>query len=120
MTDPFAVAHPPAILAASKALNTTLANCWPRISETQHAGQVMRMIILCWLNLHDGGVVSQPTATESDEITKELVLTAMFLESLWEQRELEPPSKWNEVLERKPELAKLFPALGNRLAAKAS
>lgn len=117
MTNPFAVTHPPVLLSASKALNATLVNCWPRMHDAQHAGQVTRIVILCWLNLHGGDGAPELATSERDAITSELTLTATFLESLWAQRELEPPCQWDEVLQRKPQLAKLFPALDKRRAA---
>lgn len=119
MTDPFAVVHPPAILSASKALNATLLNCWPRLSDSGHAGQIMRIIVLCWLNLHDNGVVPRPAPAQADAINRELSRTAALLESIWAQRGLDPPGQWAEVLQRKPELAELFPGLTQRLETSA-
>lgn len=78
----------------------------------------MHIVVICWLNLHDDAA-STMKERGSDDIAQQLVRTATFLEYLWTQRDLEPPNQWAEVMQRKPELVKLFPALGDRLVARA-
>ena len=49
MTDPFLAQHCQSLLAASKALRSTIVNCWPRALD-RHAAEILRGIVVCWLN----------------------------------------------------------------------
>ncbi|EFX03905.1 hypothetical protein CMQ_833 [Grosmannia clavigera kw1407] len=51
LTDPFAVRHPPVLVAATATLQATLASCWPRLADSPWPLEVVRMLMLCWLNV---------------------------------------------------------------------
>ncbi|KAM5386711.1 hypothetical protein ACJZ2D_000004 [Fusarium nematophilum] len=111
MTDPFATAHPPTVLAAAQTLNAIMANCWPRIQETEHTEPIIRIAALCWLNVHEDEEVasSQLTQEDVDVLSQELMRTSNILESVWAKDGSKRPAKLDEVLKQEPRLARLFP-----------
>ncbi|RSM07981.1 hypothetical protein CEP52_004916 [Fusarium oligoseptatum] len=114
MTDPFATAHPPTVITATQALNTIIANCWPRIQETEHAEQIIRILSLCWLNVAEESQSNSTQIPEADVeiLSQELVRTSKILQAIWAEDDSKRPRRLDEVLEKEPRLAKLFaPAL---------
>lgn len=111
MTDPFSVAHPSTVVAAGEALDALLSSCWPRIIETEHAGQILRIITVCWLNLCDQEDETDQAATTSDRnhIRKQLFMSSRIFKSVWARPDLEMQHKLAEALSREPRLAPLFP-----------
>ena len=108
MTDPFAMAHTPSVLSAAKALKAATTNGWPRIPDTDHASTILRIVILCWLNLHDESSTSPVHSSESNAIDQELRLTVKILQHLWSERSIKPPELLNEILQREPRLSQLL------------
>ncbi|KAL2761184.1 hypothetical protein ACRALDRAFT_2092695, partial [Sodiomyces alcalophilus JCM 7366] len=53
LTDPFVARLPLCILAAVKALQVTLRNCWPCFLHGGHCDQVITDLSVCWLSVHD-------------------------------------------------------------------
>jgi hypothetical protein len=104
LTDSFALAYPPAVLAAAKALNTTILNCWPRIEGTQHAEQIIHIISITWTNIQDQP--SSEKSAELDRLAGELSKTSTLLSALW--RENGPPEKLLDILKEESELRPLF------------
>jgi hypothetical protein len=51
MTDPFAPVAPPTLLAAIKALQAVLANCWPRIPASPWQNEIINALVLSWMHL---------------------------------------------------------------------
>ncbi|KAK3306936.1 uncharacterized protein B0T15DRAFT_484174 [Chaetomium strumarium] len=51
ITDPFAPVVPETLLAAIKALQAVLANCWPRIPASPWQDEIINALALCWLHL---------------------------------------------------------------------
>ncbi|CAM1511089.1 Fc.00g086020.m01.CDS01 [Cosmosporella sp. VM-42] len=113
MTDPFALAHPPAVLAAAQALNTVIANCWPRlqVQDSGHIEHIMRIIALCWLSLQDNDATAYLSKTDVDSISEELMRSSKMLQSLWKEKNAHPPERVAEILEQEPRLASLFPSV---------
>ncbi|KAF7545837.1 hypothetical protein G7Z17_g8870 [Cylindrodendrum hubeiense] len=109
MEDPFAMAYPPAILAATKALGVTITSCWPRFNEGENLGQIIRILSLCWLNVCGDDTAPTPDSDGVNAISRELVQTSNMLQSVWAQSHATPPEGLEKVLENEPRLTKLFP-----------
>ncbi|KAL1873131.1 hypothetical protein VTK73DRAFT_1042 [Phialemonium thermophilum] len=79
ITDPFALSHPPSLLAAVAALQATIINCWPRLSQGVWQEEIMKMLIQSWLRLVDD---DSPSTTNSEvriQLRRELNKTAKML-----------------------------------------
>jgi hypothetical protein len=109
MTDPFATAHGPVILAACKALNSCTRECWPRMTE-ERSGEVMRMLIMCWLNIHSTTTGPKLEAQAAHAIEVELKTTSKLLFAIGEQNGQVTPPELLEIIQREPQLKQLFPA----------
>jgi len=48
LTDPFGSSNPSLLLAAVKATQTTIVNCWPRMTESVHRVELVKALTLCW------------------------------------------------------------------------
>lgn len=109
MTDPFAVLRVPVVVQATKALNATILNCWPRILEGGYEGEVMRTIATCWLNLHDGKLLDhRPISHDVGPLIQELTQTVKMLQSLRRTDATEPLPGLHEILKEEPKLEGLF------------
>lgn len=108
MTDPFATAHPPALLSAAEAMNAIIVNCWPRILDSEHVEQIIRAISLCWLSLYDGDTASQASEQDTSAISEQLARSGEMLQAIWQQHNVQPPKKLSEVLKQEPRLKALF------------
>ena len=111
MTDPFSLARPSTLVAAGEALDALLSSCWPRISEAEHAGQIIRIITLAWLNLQDQGDEDPRAASTSakDRICKQLLKSMRMFKSIWDGQDLEMQRKLSQAVSQEPRLAVLFP-----------
>ncbi|KAK0388726.1 hypothetical protein NLU13_4969 [Sarocladium strictum] len=108
MTDPFAAAHGPAILAACKALNSCVRECWPRMTE-ERSDEVMRIIIMCWLNIHAAKTGPRLADDLQDSIASELKHTSEMLYAINKARNLSTPPELLEIIEKERQLKSLFP-----------
>lgn len=105
LTDAFALAYPPAVLAAVQALNATILNCWPRITGTPHAEHIINLISRSWTNIQD----TSDRGEEFDSLRLELTKTMTLLAALWkESGETLPTEKLSEVVSKAPHLRPLF------------
>ncbi len=50
---PFGTAYPPLLLAAVKAIQATLVDCWPRIAI--YRAEILRGLATCWCRIEEGG-----------------------------------------------------------------
>ena len=57
LTDPFAMSHPETLTAAIVGLQDVILVCWPRLSGPPWDDELLKMIVVCWLNVleHGGG-----------------------------------------------------------------
>ncbi|ROW07998.1 hypothetical protein VPNG_06114 [Cytospora leucostoma] len=53
MTNPFAALAPPTLSAAISCLQATIANCWPRLTTPTYQSEVIKMLVMCYLTVHD-------------------------------------------------------------------
>lgn len=51
LTDPFGPSAPETLLAAVKALQAVLTNCWPRIPDSPWQDEIINALVLCWLHV---------------------------------------------------------------------
>src|SRR5687768_16956207 len=107
MTDPFATAHGKAILSACKALNTCIRDCWPTVTE-ERSGEVMRMIIMCWLHVHSAKTGPKMAESLVQVIETELKLTSKMLYAIREDNGHQTPPELLEIVQKEPELKALF------------
>lgn len=112
MTDPFATAYLPSILAAADALAAIIANCWPRLSELSHVERIVSIISLCWINVHNDDAATQLSTADKELLLRRLTRISDMLQALWEQCGIKPPTKLNEVVQAEPRLSALFPTVG--------
>jgi hypothetical protein len=112
MTDPFAVAHPPTLRATTQLLGAIIANAWPRVRESEHMDNVVRILSLCWLNLLEelehGS--SQDQREDLQALSQELMSQGEALKALWADDTPRRPPKLDEVLKQEPKLSGLFPS----------
>lgn len=112
MTDPFALAHPPTVLAAAKAENALICNCWPRFLQSDHDKQVVLNVGICWLALVENESASTSSCEAAIALDQELRLTSAMLRSLWGRQGMNPPGKLAKAIEQEPRLGILFPPDG--------
>lgn len=74
LSNPFGPAYPPLLIAAAKALQTLMLNCWPRMSFWR--GEVLKGITLCWLRIAAENQSSRQLATVKEELRKTVQILA--------------------------------------------
>lgn len=112
MTDPFGLARPQAVTAAAKALNATLINCWPRITESGNIGELVRILSICWLNLDSGNdIVDRPSERDIAGVAPELKKASAILSVIWKQEGEKIPPQVDGITRQEPELRQLFATL---------
>ncbi|RBA20498.1 hypothetical protein FPRO05_08943 [Fusarium proliferatum] len=112
MTDPFAVSHPLTLIAATQTMSAIITNSWPRIRETEHMENVVRILSLCWLNVSEE-IEHEASRTLADinTLSRELAHTARILQALWDHDASQCPAKLSEALKQEPRLSNLFPEM---------
>ncbi|RGP66415.1 hypothetical protein FLONG3_8852 [Fusarium longipes] len=110
MTDPFAVAYPPTLLATTQLIGAIIINAWPRVREPEHMENIIRILSLCWLNVLEEleHTVSKDQEEGLQALHQELASKAKALKALWADNTSKRPSKLDEVLEKEPRLTGLF------------
>ncbi|KAJ3492627.1 hypothetical protein NLG97_g5264 [Lecanicillium saksenae] len=107
LTDAFALAYAPAVIAAAKALNIVILNCWPRVVGTPHAEQIINIVSRCWTNIHDAD--NGNANSDLNILAEELKQTMSLLASLWaESDEPLPKEKLASIVKEAPHLEPLF------------
>ncbi len=104
MTDPFAMTHPATLLSAITVLQAIISNAWPRISDGPWKDEILKALVLAWLNLRDG--VSK--STESDRVASELIKTTTLLSAVTKTAHSSLPSQAALLVSEEPALAPLF------------
>lgn len=80
LTDPFGPSHPSLLQAAAKATQTTVVNCWPRMTESTHRIELVKALTLCWATVNgDIGATDEPKRLELEGIKKELQVAGRTL-----------------------------------------
>jgi hypothetical protein len=116
MTDPFAPAAPSTLLAAIKALQAVLANCWPRIPGSPWQDEIINALVLCWLHVaeHEQPATGRTEIADYAQIEPELLTSSKALAAVLKTAEggaaTDLATHVAPLLEKEPRLAKLFPS----------
>lgn len=110
MEDPFATAYPPAVIAATKAAQTIVTTCWPRLFGGANFEQIIRSLSLCWLNLCEDADAPRADDEASVAISKALLETSRRLGAIWDRTHKASSEGMSEVFRKDLRLVKLFPA----------
>lgn len=107
LTDPFGTQHPPSLLSAAQLLQAILRRCWPRIPH--YCNEIIKMLMLCWLNLDDENSVPPDSSTLS-KLKPELTKTADMLFAVMKAAQVDLSERVDPLIEKEPQLEKLFKA----------
>ncbi|RQM05721.1 hypothetical protein DH86_00003586, partial [Scytalidium sp. 3C] len=111
LTDPFGVSVPSLLLSATKALQITILNCWPRISEKTHRIEVIKAIALCWNTVNeksnDNVDETEDRIKELDEVKNGLKLSGRLLVKAVEGR-FDIKAELQPLLRADPTLVSVF------------
>ena len=118
LTDPFGTSHAETLAAAITGLREVVLVCWPRLSEPLWGDEILRIIIVCWLNVleHEqdqkgvsAGKRSQNRAPGMDDnLKKQLSVSAKQLLSVWEADDVDVVAKIKLLTAKEPRLIGLF------------
>jgi len=101
MTDPFVMSYPPTLAATILALQETLSSCWPRISNTPWQEEILKILVVCWLNVRED-------QKESSDIDAALVKTASVLFAVMEAGKVDVSARVGPLLAKEPGLRAMF------------
>ncbi|KAH8879445.1 poly A polymerase C-terminal region-like protein [Thozetella sp. PMI_491] len=102
MTDPFAASSSPTLLAAIAALQAILSNAWPRISDGPWKDEILKTLVITWLNVQE-----DPKPAE-DRIAAELIKTTNMLSTITKTAHSSLVSHAAPLVSKDPTLAPLF------------
>lgn len=107
MTNPFASLAPDTLRAALKSLNAVLTNCWPRLSTPAYQDELIKILVICFLNVHDEG------KDDLADVKATLIKTAaVFLNASTpgtaDKGGINPQEKVKSLITQEPLLADLF------------
>ncbi len=101
MTDPFAMSYPGTLSATIKALEATMTSCWPRILNSPWQEEITKILVVCWLNVHESN-------NNSGDIDAELVKAAGMLSAVMKAGDIDVAAKMRPLVVKEPRLKKLF------------
>ncbi|KAL8372427.1 hypothetical protein RB595_001974 [Gaeumannomyces hyphopodioides] len=107
MEEPFAMAHPPSLLAAIGALQAVIRNCWPRLGRPPWREEVVKSLVACWLRARDD-VDDAARKQASDSVCAELARTAKMLAAVTRAQGTELAELVGPLTAREPLLVGLF------------
>lgn len=112
MTNPFAALAPSTLSAAISCLQATIKNCWPRLSTPAYQSEIIKMLVVCYLTVHDD---KDKLGTERfAAIEAALIQTASMLTIAAkscggsEKQDQDISEKVAPLIAKEPLLAKLF------------
>ncbi|XXG95050.1 hypothetical protein Hte_001310 [Hypoxylon texense] len=111
LTDPFGTQHMPSLMSAVKLLQAILRTCWPRIPHC--CNEIIKMLMLCWLNVADDDDDEDSLPSGSPTLSKlkpELTKTADMLFAIMKAAEVDVSERVDPLIEKEPQLEKLFRA----------
>ncbi|KAI9667504.1 MAG: CCA tRNA nucleotidyltransferase, mitochondrial [Bathelium mastoideum] len=68
LSNPLGPAYPPLLTAATKALQTVMLNCWPRMAFWR--GEILKGLTICWLRLAQEDTLNQELQIAKEELQK--------------------------------------------------
>lgn len=110
MEDPFAMAHPPSLLAAIGTLQAVIRNCWPRLGRPPWREEVVKSLVACWLRARDDDDAAADAARKraGDSVCTELARTAKMLAAVTRAEGTELAELVAPLTAREPLLVGLF------------
>jgi len=110
LTDPFAMSHPGTLAAAITALQDIVFACWPRLSGPPWDGELLKMLVVCWLNVleDEGDLADDGVGSDEESPRKLLVVSANQLISVWKAAEVDVNAKIGPLTAKDGRLAGLF------------
>ncbi len=103
MTDPFALSYPAALDSANKALQAIICACWPRFANTPWQNEVIKTLVVCWLDFHEDARASQHR-----DIEAELVKTASMLVAVMRAGNVDVTAVFAPLIVKDLDLGALF------------
>ncbi|RDA91055.1 hypothetical protein CP533_6295 [Ophiocordyceps camponoti-saundersi (nom. inval.)] len=102
--------HPPVAEAAVDVINTVLVCCWPRFVEAGYEGQVIRIVIVCWLALGDQAELdSSATKHQYLGLQERLITTMSLMKKIVRSHSPERRDQiTSDMISREPRLASVF------------
>jgi len=97
------------LLAAIKALQETILNCWPRIGEAVYLNEVIKSLSLCWASIAEDDLENRDQqGLDLGPVKRELIITSKMLVKSVEGR-VDIESELSPLINQNPSLADLFP-----------
>jgi hypothetical protein len=112
MTDPFITSEPKCLVSMARAFCAILRNCWPRFRGTSYANEALRIITICWLNVH--GSNQGDLAILDSNLAEELQMAAAVVLAILDPAEAEGDDAVVRLIAHEPQLKGLFPAATDR------
>ncbi len=103
MADPFAMRYLPAVVAAVGALRATIGACWPRLAKTPWQEEVLKMLMLCWLNMEE-----ETETPETKELRVQLMRAADMQLAVMRAAGVDVGASVGPLVARGPRLGGLF------------
>lgn len=103
LTDPFASAAPELQHLAIKSLGVVIANCWPRMAQGPHQEEILKALVVCFLNAHD-----DLAANKQLEHTKDLLVRVATMLSIVADDRDSLSTRVTPLIEKEAVLADLF------------
>ncbi|KLU85945.1 hypothetical protein MAPG_04964 [Magnaporthiopsis poae ATCC 64411] len=109
MEEPFAMAHPPSLLAAIGALQAVIRDCWPRLGRPPWREEVVKSLVACWLRARDDDDAADAARKQAgDSVCAELARTAKMLAAVTRAEGTELVELVAPLTTREPLLVGLF------------
>lgn len=106
LSDPFSTAAPELQRLATKSLGIVIANCWPRLTQPPYQDEIIKALVICFLNTHDDLASNSKLNHTQDWLTR---LATMLIVTAGDEEGLR--DKVMPLVEKEPVLADLFKAL---------
>lgn len=116
MTDPFALALPSRLVAANETLQAVLTMCWPRLTQGPWQNEILKILVLCWINVLESDLVVQ----QRQEVQNGLVRTANMLTATMRAGEVDVESSIRPLIAGEPRLSGLFPGSAASISPQAA
>lgn len=103
LTDPFASAAPELQQLATKSLGVVMANCWPRLMQSPYQDELIKAVVVCFLNTHD-----ELKSNEELKVTEDSLIRIATILCITAGDKNSLRSKVEPLIDKEPVLAELF------------
>ena len=101
LSNPFGAAYPPLLMAAIKALQTVMYNCWPRAAFWRT--EILKGITLCWLRIADEDRSNKELLAVEEELQKTVQILATAV-----SQEIDIDEDFQQLMSADDRLERLF------------